>query len=150
LEHQKAENNITADALSRLCTIIKQPNNQFFDIQEVIAAQKACRTELLKEKGNKIIPFEDNEIIHDNKDRIIIPESIACKTILQLHQNLSHPGSTKLFETIKNNLNIKNMINKIIQVYNECIVCAKNKLSTKKYGIVKGGLFQRTTLNSLQ
>lgn len=57
-----------------------------------------------------------------------------------IHQELSHPGSTKMYETFKKLIKIKNFKKLIALTTENCLCYAKQKDPSVKYGKVAGGL----------
>lgn len=130
LEHTKGKDNIFADNMSRL-TKITSPETRFQHIiSKIYQSQQEIQNN--KNKEEKKTDNKSKEWLTDKNQKILIPQTYSKKIINDLHCELSHPGETKLFETIKNYLQTKNMRKIIREVSRECIMCCKTKNCTAK------------------
>ena len=69
----------------------------------------------------------------ENNWRIYIPASLVNQTINWFHQVLLHPGSSRLFATLKQHYYFPNMLQQIEDHANKCEHCIKNKHPSVKY-----------------
>ena len=90
-------------------------------------------------KANNTI---NNLEIKDHKYQIE-PEKIT-EAIRRLHLRLLHPGVNKLYGTMLNKFNIKNMKRKIRSIIEECITCKRIKRVPSKTGKITGSLSAET------
>jgi hypothetical protein len=141
LENQTKAKICIADLFSRLCsTTVKQQETNLIDFSIVMIAQSKERKETSRKSRNKTEKNGNLELICDSKKRVIVPDDIVLKTLVDIHRSPLHPGFTKMYETIKNFIYIKNLKKRIINVTEDCMLCNKNKKNSAKYGRIKGGL----------
>ena len=120
---------------------------EFYNVQEIHNAQLKYRDEYSKCESNKEVVINTTKIVCDNKYRVIISKEIVRSSIKGMHEKLAQPGSTKLFETGKEYLSIKNIRNEIDIVIKGCDQCSKWKQSSLKYGTYMMVFQQKKILN---
>ncbi len=71
-------------------------------------------------------------LIVDKKNRIWIPPILETPIMLETHEKLLHPGSSKLYPTLSRYIHIKNMKEKISNLIRSCIKCQCSKRLIRK------------------
>lgn len=99
-----------------------------------------------KEFKNKVVDFI---IKTDDKNRIIIPDSISEKIFPNLHYSLGRPGHETYINTIKEYFTCNNFVQNVKKVIKSCLDCLVYKNSNKKYGFVKGKIATTQPLKHL-
>ncbi|KAG0441763.1 Retrovirus-related Pol polyprotein from transposon opus [Dictyocoela muelleri] len=102
------KNNIMADAISRITTIQPLTNNGYWNMEKLRSIQNYHFNEKHNSENN--LKYNHNtEMYFDIKEKIIIPNDQAEHILTKLHHDLAHPGSRKLFYTIKKYIYIHNL-----------------------------------------
>ena len=69
-----------------------------------------------------------------------VEQECANKFIQELHVELIHPGTNKLYGTMKGRFNMKNLKRTIQLITDFCLDCKNAKKSKSWLGKIKGGL----------
>ena len=162
LNYIKGENNIVADALSRLDMM---PNEDFREAYankisqaEIFASDldfpkdyPLSYAQLKAEQDNdasllndyaKSALYDRSTFAHGDKQfelitrdsKIVVPKSLEKKTAEWYHAILLHPGETRMELTIGQHYYWKNMRRTIQHVVGRCQTCQLTKPKTRKYG----------------
>ena len=161
LHYVKGENNVVADALSRLdiSSVIHSHMTteellETFGLDEadlpltafpltflnITKAQNACPelfTKLHLDPKYHLFTFcgggKTHELIcRDGKN--VIPPSLQSRLVQWYHVQLCHPGETRTEHTIRQHFWWPGLRNSVHSLCSKCPTCQKNKKSTKKYG----------------
>ena len=162
LRYIKGENNIVADALSRLNMMSNEEFEETFDeinLAEILAGdeedapgdfpmsyatlqeQQRKDKDVQKElKDNK--QYKNKVFAHGNKefnlvtkdDKIVVPKTLQKPITDWYHTMLLHPGETRMELTIGQHYYWKNMRTTIKHACGKCPVCQLTKPKTIKYG----------------
>ena len=73
-------------------------------------------------------------LVQNNRKRIFIPESLQANLMDWFHENLSHPGQKRMYNTMALYYTWKGMKEDINKFVGTCEKCQKNKKTTIKYG----------------
>ena len=159
-EYIKGENNVVADALSRLDL---HPSTEGNSLNELFGAEderfdlppdayplrfhtidKAQREDpdiisALKKDSSKLYlkTFHGggkNRDLVCYKDKILMPKLLQKRTVQWYHDMLCHPGKTRTEATISQHFYWKNMRKDVEKVCSTCPICQLNKRNKKKYG----------------
>ena len=162
LNYIKGENNIVADALSRLDMM---PNEEFQEAYMSKAGQAEifaynsdfpkdypltyAQLQVEQDKDTSLLnDFAKSELYkrstfaHGNKefelitkdDKIVIPKTLEKRTAEWYHAILLHPGETRMELTIGQHNYWKNIRRTIQHVVGRCQACQLSKPKTRKYG----------------
>jgi len=163
LHYIKGENNIVADALSRLNMMSIEEFQEtyqdelyqaecFAGTKEDIPKDFPLSYSQLKQEQDADASLLDNFAKRDNykqskfahgdkefelitwNDRIVVPKSLQKKIVEWYHSILLHPGETRMELTIGQHYYWTNMKQTIKHVCGRCHVCQKTKPKTIKYG----------------
>ena len=107
---------------------IKGSNNSGADYLSRISHSKTKDEESFKAPKEIVLSTQEN-ITEDE-----------LKTIIQIHEQLVHPGIDRQYNSMKQFYNIDKLRNKITEVVNKCLKCQKSKLIGTKVGLVTGSL----------
>ncbi|KAH9100500.1 hypothetical protein Ae201684P_006697 [Aphanomyces euteiches] len=138
----KGENNIVADALSRLKTnedsdvmgaIFDLNSDELFCLDLKTIHHYQQQDDGLSAANNKEISGYDLKV--SSKGQILIPPPLRRPIITTYHEWLVHPGATLLKATIRQVFRWPRMEPEIDQFVNSCDTC-KQKYPTKKYGLI--------------
>jgi hypothetical protein len=159
----KRENNVVADALSRLnftpssleANLFSEKNAELFGIADedfpvpsypleyrvIDRYQQRDRALLAKLKQNAsgyaVKPFcggGKQRLLICKHDKIVIPKPLRQRVISWYHETLCHPGINRTEETISQHLWWPKMRDDITNHVSTCPTCQKNKKQRKKYG----------------
>ena len=162
LHYIKGENNIVADALSRLeMTSLEEFQEEYGNTEECFAAdpsdyptdyplsyaqlahEQNKDTALLNEysKDEQLVrtkfPCSDTEYELITKgDKIVVPKSMQKKVAEWYHAMLLHPGETRMELTIGQHFYWKKMRDTIKHTCGKCAVCQLTKPRSRKYGLL--------------
>lgn len=162
LRYIKGENNIVADALSRLDMMSTEEFEDKYDevnLAECFAAQIfpkefPCAYEQLEheQKKDKDLQkeFQKNDLytkeefkhsdstfsLITRKDKIVVPKSLQKKTVEWYHGVLMHPGETRTELTIGQHFYWPNMRKTVKDVCSKCGICQLTKKQHTKYGLL--------------
>jgi hypothetical protein len=140
LEHTKGKENEIADTMSRLFYLGEEKMQNIYNIDELHEEQMKFKDLKDMKSSNIIVQIDNKNIICDHKKRIIIPPTLVDKILTTIHLKLFHPGKTKMFETIKNYLKMKNIRREISEIVDKCKDCSREKTSKVGYGKISGGI----------
>ncbi len=161
LRYIKGENNIVADALSRLEMLSNNEYNEQYAVECFAANDKdfpkefplsymyiehcqekdASLQQQLKDKPDE---FKSEVRSHAGKPyklithngKIVIPDKLQKPTVEWYHEMLCHPGETRTELTIGQHYYWKNMRKTVQSVCKTCGVCKLTKPKTQKYGLL--------------
>ncbi len=157
-EYVKGENNVVADALSRLPIDTTQTANiendeydayAFVTTEEIVDAQFPMSPKVLyhyQQKDKKILEAYNSQ--HKNigecvieghnlityKDKVYVPEPLRKRIAEWYHEYLCHPGQTRTEETIRLAFTWPTLRKTVKRYCRTCKLCQKNKKPVKKYG----------------
>ena len=162
IKYIKGENNIVADALSRLDIDETNPTMEYEITNDMLAErydisklsdnehpvtfrtiekhQKKDRTLINKLKTNKnytLKTFRGGEKSYDlvlRHDKIVIPSTLKRKVLEWYHTYLLHPGLNRTEETIRQHLWWKSLREDVQAHIKICDKCQRFKKQKKKYG----------------
>ena len=162
LRYIKGENNIVADALSRLDLNNNEPYEQMsieriaelyaLNDEDFPATYPLSYAEFShKQRKNKDLKqlamqnpsrykllerkFSGQTFsLVTREDKIVIPKDLQKQTVEWYHEMLCHPGETRTELTIAQHFCWKGMRNTVLAVCKKCPTCQRNKTSWKKYG----------------
>jgi len=82
----------------------------------------------------------DNNPLASLDFKIYVPESLQAELIWRYHENLNHPGVSRMIATIGQHFRLPGMTSQIKEHVRKCPECQKAKITAaKKYGIVPKG-----------
>jgi hypothetical protein len=164
LRYIKGENNVVADALSRLELTSEPMEDLFFteelrsefycyDIEDMDSddypltyesigkaqsSDKDILKELQKDKPKyELLPFHIAGKMRElvcHNEKIVIPKSKHKQVVEWYHHYLGHPGINRTEEMISQHLWWPKMRDYITNSVNGCAICQRNKKQLKKYG----------------
>ena len=154
IQHIKGEDNVVADAISRLpMSEMSKIEDEFF-IQEDQEAEFPLDLHLVQERTE----IELNEVnsplkklINDKKsgynintidnielvtyqDKIYVPKSLRRRTLEWYHHFLNHPGGDRLYHTLQTVCYWKGMAYQAATLCKRCDDCQRHKPRKRKYG----------------
>jgi hypothetical protein len=157
LQYIKGENNVVADALSRLDIDDEQeifnvsecfgyndddlpPSSYPTRYEEIAKAQlddPALQTKLRNHKGHNKNVFrggdKDYKLICRN-NKTCLPKALQQKTIDWCHEMLCHPGTTRTEATTRQHFDWTGLRNMVIKTCKKCTNCQLAKPPAQKYG----------------
>jgi hypothetical protein len=158
LTYIKGENNIVADALSRLDLEEAEidmdnldevlnfeeelPKDSFPMTYSRIAREQRKDTTIANALVNKtytIQSFHGGEKQWDLtifNEKIVIPQSLQNNIVNWYHEQLCHPGMTRTELSIVQHFYWKNIRKDVERVCKKCHICQKTKSTTRKYGFL--------------
>ncbi len=177
LRYIEGENNIVADALSRLDLTNNEPYEQI-SIEEIaefdandeedfpaiyplsyaeIAHEQgkdATIKRLMKKSPNRYVTQErkfsgQTYTLVTRENKIVLPTSLQKKAVDWYHEILCHPGETRTELTMGQHFCWKGMQTTVVDVCKRCPTCQRNKLSRKKYGKLPAKEAEVTPLGKL-
>lgn len=132
----KGRDNVVADALSRLDSV-KHTNINV--IQEVPGCSISWKE--LQQAQENIGQVPDSNItefgdvkLYTQQGRIILPQDYGIVVVQLYHDWLNHPGTSKLYETLKSTFIWQGMFQHISNFTQQCLDCAHAKISNRKEG----------------
>ena len=157
----KGENNVVADALSRLAITSNSTNSDassemvalaelygadtndvmfpltFLHIMKHQQLDKVLRSCAAADSTYHLKSFRGGGhpialICHN--DKIVIPSSLQKQIVTWYHVQLCHPGETRTEQTIRQHFWFKNLREKVHDICSKCPTCQISKVSYKKYG----------------
>ena len=164
IRHIKGEDNIVADAISRLPTASQDPSENRTESHDLSEAAECLPLEneegfpLLLSNVRKRQQIELNknnsklkQLVNTQKsgyqistiegieivtyeDKIYVPPSLRNSTINWYHHFLCHPGADRLYKTINRVAYWKGMASQITTYSNRCDTCQRHKKRKRKYG----------------
>ena len=157
LNYIKGENNVVADALSRLDMdnnreILNLTEAAGYDDEDLPSGSfpirySAIRKEQQKDKVlmAKLKPGSDytEQLFRgDNKQislickdgKIVLPKELQEKTVQWYHNILCHPGNARTEETIRQHFTWKGLRPMVRRICKTCPACQKAKVYNQKYG----------------
>ena len=157
LHYIKGENNIVADALSRL-DMVKEPITESLHSDEAaelfagdedeldfpkdfplsyaeIQSKQETDAYIQKRLNDRDTPYAKQEFPFGDKkfnlvtkqDKIVLPTSLQTKAVKYYHTTLCHPGETRMELTMGQHYTWKGMRNTIQKVCKRCKACQLNK-----------------------
>ncbi len=157
-EHVKGNDNVIADALSRLdADFSKEPlgnteeelaqafvgegeeEDAQFPLQPLLVAKYQEKDKKLKKKMKEkpsdfsTISVEGQDLI-THKNKIYIPEHLQLKTVAWYHEYLEHPGETRTDLTLRQHFTWPGLKTHVVRYCKSCPECQKAKQVRKKYG----------------
>ncbi|KAG0420508.1 Transposon Tf2-6 polyprotein [Dictyocoela roeselum] len=139
IKHIEGSNNVVADTLSRLNFIENNEEYFKFNWEDIKRHQKQDK-DLLKLVEEKKLSKRDNELITDDRMRIVLPQRFKQEFIVNIHNQLLHPGIKKTYLTLKNFFTCKDFKKTIAKMINGCEICMRNKNNIKTYGYSEGSI----------
>ena len=172
LQYIKGENNVVADALSRLDIDDEQeifnvsecfgyddddlpPSSYPIRYKEIAKAQlddPALQTKLRIHKGYTENVFrggdKDYKLICRNS-KICLPQALQQKTTDWYHEILCHPGTTRTEATIRQHFDWKGLRQMVIKTCKKCTNCQLAKPTAQKYGKLPAKLAEENPWDTL-
>ena len=162
ITHIKGEDNIVADAISRLPTTnqdqdeTRTESQGLEELEQLVfeetesfplnlsLVRKTQQNELNKNKklkqllddktsGYNITTLDNVEII-TYEDRIYVPQKLQKRTLEWYHHFLNHPGGDRLYKTLNRVCYWKGMASQATSFCRRCPECQKHKPRKRKYG----------------
>ncbi|KAG0441877.1 Transposon Tf2-6 polyprotein [Dictyocoela muelleri] len=131
--------NFIADTLSRL-TVINE--NSLINVNwEKLRGLQTIDVDIKNKIESKKLFINDKGFVTLKKQRIYIPNDYRLEFIKEIHNQLLHPGIKKMYMTLNDYLNCKNLKKSEIKIINNCIPCQTTKCDSKIYGFSSGFLF---------
>lgn len=93
--------------------------------------------------------YESIEIYVNKKTKIYIPENATDDLLKAIHEEMVHPGSYRMYNTIKKFFTTPKLKNKIIYLTNNCQKCQINKPFRNYHGEIKGNISSSTPWESI-
>ena len=147
IKHIKGEDNVVADAISRLpMSEINEIEDEFLPLEDEEAefpldlhlVRKRVQTELNavnsplkklindKKSGYNINTIDNVELV-TYEDKIYVPKSLHCKTLEWYHDYLNHPGGDRLYHTLQMVCYWKGMLTQAANFCKRCDDCQRHK-----------------------
>jgi hypothetical protein len=157
LRYIKGENNVVADALSRL-DMIESPEilniaeafgyddddlpANTFPIRYRDIAKAQAKNRHLKRKLETIDSYSETTFRGGDKSHILIckngkiaiPKPLQRKIVDWYHEMLCHPGETRTEQTIRQHFDWKGLRKTVHDICSKCPTCQKAKVTNQKYG----------------
>ena len=86
----------------------------------------------------------DHTKLLTHMDKIIIPATLTQAVLEWVHLNYSHPGITRMVNTLQTKFFWKTLLKDVKKYCKSCLVCAKGKINTKQYGKLTATTVQST------
>ncbi|KAE9356037.1 hypothetical protein PF008_g3789 [Phytophthora fragariae] len=148
LQFIKGENNVVADALSRLPGV---PGSDLgkgeaavqlsaAEVDNAVLFSLSLRQLALAQEsavGLGGVPKEINGVklrVEPKSGCIVVPNHLQAPVMRAYHEWLMNPGGAAMYQTMKTSLWWKSMEAHIIRYVRNCLACAKSKHPTVKYG----------------
>ncbi|KAG0435690.1 Transposon Tf2-9 polyprotein, partial [Dictyocoela muelleri] len=135
--------NVIADAISRITYLQTPEDNCYWNCEKLKQLQKNNIENIKKECRNWIYNEKD-DVFTDVKNRIILNRNAIMTIMTKLHHDLAHPGSKKLYHTVKDYIYANNLKRIIDEITANCVKCQKNKENKFKYGKYAGFSYSQT------
>ena len=97
------------------------------------ATDKQCK-KYSTDKKFKWRSMEGHKVLTTLENRLVVPRKLQERILAWYHLYLRHPGSTRMYETMKIGFWWNNMRQDVDYTVRTCTVCQKNKKTRKKYG----------------
>ena len=153
IKHIKGEDNVVADAISRLpmseMTMIKEhfaleEDEAEFPLDLHLTCQRTNKE--LNEANSKLKQLIDNKesgynisVLDDVKivtfeNKIYVPKALRRRALEWYHHFLNHPGGDRLYHTLQTVCYWKGMANQATALCKRCDECQRHKPRKRKYG----------------
>ena len=147
IKHIKGEDNIVADAISRLpMSEVKIVEDEFFNLEdeeeqfpldlrlvrrhterELNEVNSPLKTLINDNQSGYNINTIDNIELVTYQDKIYVPKLLRRRTLEWYHHFLNHPGGDRLYHKLKTVCYWKGMANQAAALCKKCDICQSNK-----------------------
>eukprot|EP00477_Mikrocytos_mackini_P000223 GAHX01000236.1.p1 GENE.GAHX01000236.1~~GAHX01000236.1.p1 ORF type:complete len:505 (+),score=69.11 GAHX01000236.1:395-1909(+) len=142
LQHIQGSKNTGADLISRINTVQPYVAEFPLDLKELQQAQSQDEKiqRRINHKEYKKRDIEGKELIVDQHNRLVIPQTLTESFLMRTHSFLEHPGETIHYKTLQRYFYMENNKELIKDVLRNCEDCQKNKSFRTNYGDISGHL----------
>jgi hypothetical protein len=146
--HVPGSKNSMADVLSRSVAAVSMLPAFPLDFSLLADAQEA---DVANRPANLITSTIANQtlFVHPDSKAIWIPPSAQKEVLQWSHTMFFHPGSVKLYETLKKLVFWPSLLHDVTALTNSCTTCATAKPSQTKYGLVSRGMIPKEPFQQL-
>ena len=146
--HVPGSKNSMADVLSRSVAGVSMLPAFPLDFSLLADAQEAA---VALRPANMITATISNQtlFVHPDTKAIWIPPSAQQEVLQWSHTMFFHPGSVKLYETLKKLVFWPSLLNDVTSLTNSCTTCATAKPSQTRYGLVSRGMTPKEPFQQL-
>ena len=155
IRHIKGEDNVVADAISRLpMSEHKEIEDEFFANEDDEEAEFPLDLHLVRDRTQKelnAVGSKLKKLVNDKKsgynintidnvelvtyeDKIYVPQSLRRRTLEWYHHFLNHPGGDRLYHTLNTVCYWKGMSTQAAAFCKRCDECQRHKPRKRKYG----------------
>lgn len=142
IKYEPGKGNVEADCLSRNPVL-----SHLNDVEEQIKTVNSITAEDIKQDQSTNRDLQENpkKILLENRifykvkgsqKRIIISEEFGKQLIVKIHRDYGHICKSKIMDKIRALYYLPNIERITKQIYEQCEICAKNKMRRKHYGLL--------------